>query len=98
LGLSIPDDCGSVGPGLSFGRGVSFLVADSDLADAIEAVTQAEATRCVIFHRSRITRITAIQGPKNKDLTLAIQMQSRGMEKNSHAISITRTGDETSLS
>jgi hypothetical protein len=34
----------SVDPGLSFGRGVQLLVADSDLADAIEMVAQAEAS------------------------------------------------------
>ena len=39
----ISDDCGSVDPGLSFGRGVQPLVADSDLAGAIQMIAEAEA-------------------------------------------------------
>jgi hypothetical protein len=40
----ISDDCGSVDPGLAFGRGVQLLVAESDLADAIQVIAQAEAS------------------------------------------------------
>lgn len=40
----ISDDCGSVDPGLSFGRGVQLLVAEGDLADSIQIIAQTEAS------------------------------------------------------
>lgn len=40
----ISDDCGSVDPGLSFGRGVQLLVAEGDLAGALQVIAQTEAS------------------------------------------------------
>jgi hypothetical protein len=40
----ISDDCGSVDPGLSFGRGVQLLVAGVDRDDAVQIIAQTEAS------------------------------------------------------